>query len=71
MPQPTAPAPADATAAHGHLDCADTEALLAEAAAENTRLHTLIDDLTRRLNLALAQKNLAIDEAVALRAHTP
>lgn len=58
---PTAPHP------HGDLDCADAEALLAEAEAENTRLRAQVTELNRRLENAVHSKQNAIDEAVALR----
>lgn len=61
-------------AAHGELDCLDTEALLLESTAEIDRLRTenqmlrhQVDDLLRRLDDVSARKRAAIDEAISLR----
>lgn len=55
------------TCVHGELDCADTEAILADVTADNARLYVENASLQRRLDIAIGRKNLAIDEAVEFR----
>jgi hypothetical protein len=67
---PSTPAPTETLApmsAHGEIDCADAEALLADALAECSRLRAENRLLNRRLEIAIGQKNVAIDEAVHAR----
>lgn len=66
MPNTLNPTPNERHA-HGELACADAEVLLAEVTAENVRLRAELHSLSRRFENVVAQKNIAIDEAVEAR----